>query len=290
MALERLAKLERPIKWLANDLENSTNNDYRRDGAKIHDKLLSNEEFKVVKALVELLCPFDKATEILSRSNYATLSIMVPIIEELVHRLNNTDSDFNIINEVKEEILSNLSSRWSLPHDYGMYASLLDPRFKNLSFCSNTLKQRTIEGLRNQFNELKSISQAETNTSLPREEAVKKKNSAMKSFFSSVQQQHDEFVEQTEIDKYLALPEIETTEENDLVVWWKQRRLEFPILCTLAKKYLAIPASSVPSERLFSDAGNHVTLKRNRLDPYLLHQLLFLKRNLAYVDIFPPIK
>ncbi|CAG8609203.1 14432_t:CDS:1 [Dentiscutata heterogama] len=137
MALERLAELERPIKWLTNDLENSTNNDYHRDGVNIRDKLLSNEEFKVVRALVELLYPFDKATEILSGSNYATLSIMVPTIEELVYRLNNTNSYFDIISEVKEEILSNLSSRWSLPHDYGMYASLLDPRFKNLSFCSN---------------------------------------------------------------------------------------------------------------------------------------------------------
>ncbi|CAG8841213.1 18793_t:CDS:2, partial [Gigaspora margarita] len=172
MALERLTELERPIKWLTNDLENSDNNDYRRDGANIRDKLLSNEEFKVVQALVELLCPFDKATEILSGSNYATLSIMVPTIEELIYRLNHSNSNFDIVNEVKEEILSNLTSRWSLPHDYGMYASLLDPRFKNLSFCSYTLKQRTIEGLRNQFNELsESTSQVENDTSSSREGA-----------------------------------------------------------------------------------------------------------------------
>ncbi|CAG8847398.1 31122_t:CDS:2, partial [Gigaspora margarita] len=80
-------------------LSNSNNNDYHRDGANIRDKLLSNKEFKVVQALVELLCPFDKATEILSRSNYATLSIMVPTIEELVYRLNNTNTDFDLVNE-----------------------------------------------------------------------------------------------------------------------------------------------------------------------------------------------
>ncbi|CAG8827393.1 153_t:CDS:2, partial [Racocetra persica] len=39
--------LERPIKWLTNDLENSNNNDHRRDGVNIRDKLLSNEEFNV---------------------------------------------------------------------------------------------------------------------------------------------------------------------------------------------------------------------------------------------------
>ncbi|CAG8624863.1 11498_t:CDS:2 [Dentiscutata heterogama] len=76
MALERLAELECPIKWLANDLENLTNNDYCRNSTNIHDKLLSNEEFKV--------------------------SIIVLIIKELVYRLNNTDSDFDIINKYNE--------------------------------------------------------------------------------------------------------------------------------------------------------------------------------------------
>ncbi|KAF0520816.1 zinc finger BED domain-containing protein 1-like [Gigaspora margarita] len=123
-----------------------------------------------------------------------------------------------------------------------------------------TLKQSTIEGLRNQFNELsRSTSQVENDT---REEPVKKKL-AMKSFFFSIRQQHDETVDQTEIDKYLTLPEIDSTEEKDPLVWWKQQNSNFPILCILAKKYLAILASSVPSERLFSDANNHVTPKQN---------------------------
>lgn len=137
MALERLTKLERPIKWLTNDLENSNNSEHRRDGTKIRDKLLLNDEFKIVQALVDLLYPFDKATEILSGSNYATLSIIVPTIEELIYRLNNTTSELDIINNVKNTILSNLTSRWSSPHEYGMYASLLDPRFKDLFFCTD---------------------------------------------------------------------------------------------------------------------------------------------------------
>ncbi|CAG8769013.1 15148_t:CDS:1, partial [Cetraspora pellucida] len=45
---------------------------------------------------------------------------------------------------------------------------------------------------------------------------VKKKDSAMKSFFSSIRQQN-ESNEQTEFDKYLLLPRIDQTEENDLL-------------------------------------------------------------------------
>ncbi|CAG8592539.1 17786_t:CDS:2, partial [Cetraspora pellucida] len=122
-----------------------------------------------------------------------------------------------------------------------------------------TLKQRTIAELRYQFNELnRQTNQIENeDTGQQRDsQIVKKKDSAMKSFFSSIRQQ-DEFNEQTEFDKYLLLPRIDQTEENDPLFWWKQQKSNFPILCTLAKKYLAIPASSVPSERLFSDASNH---------------------------------
>ncbi|CAG8852754.1 35775_t:CDS:1, partial [Gigaspora margarita] len=83
-----------------------------------------------------------------------------------------------------------------------------------------TLKQRTIEELRNQFDELcRSSSQVKNNTSSLREEAVIKKKSAMKSFFSSVRQQHNENEELTEFDKYLILSEIELTKENDPLTW-----------------------------------------------------------------------
>ncbi|CAG8779304.1 7693_t:CDS:2, partial [Cetraspora pellucida] len=206
---------EAQIRWLANDLENSNNNDNRRDGTNIRDKLLTNEEFSIAQELVNLLSLFDKATEILSGSNYATLGIMVPTVEELIYRFSNIDSEIDIINEVKETILSNLTSRWSLPHDYGMFASLLDPRFKDLSFCSNAQKRRMIEELKIKFNEL-----------------------------SKHENQHDESPEQTELDRYLLLPEINKTEENNPLDWWKWRKAEFPILSILARRYLAIPATS----------------------------------------------
>ncbi|CAG8775512.1 5679_t:CDS:2, partial [Racocetra persica] len=71
ITLKRLTKLERSIRWLVNDLENSTNIEHQHDGT----------------------------TEFLSDSNYATLSIMVPTREELIHHLNNMNSESGIINE-----------------------------------------------------------------------------------------------------------------------------------------------------------------------------------------------
>ena len=58
------------------------------------------------------------------------------------------------------------------------------------------------------------------------------------------------------------------------------------MLHKLAMKYLSIPATSVPSERLFSDAKNLITSQRTCLDSHLINQLMFLKRNREYVDIY----
>ena len=49
--------------------------------------------------------------------------------------------------------------------------------------------------------------------------------------------------------------------------WWKETGARFHHLMMLAKKYLAIPGSSVPSECLFSKAGELISEKRGQLKP-----------------------
>ena len=68
----------------------------------------------------------------------------------------------------------------------------------------------------------------------------------------------------------------------DPLTWWRERAPTYPIISHLAKKYLAIPASSVPSERIFSLAGNIVTKKRANLKPENVDRLIFLHKNFHY--------
>ena len=47
----------------------------------------------------------------------------------------------------------------------------------------------------------------------------------------------------------------------DPLQWWKLNATRYPCVSVLARKYLAIPATSVPSERAFSLTGHLVNEK-----------------------------
>ena len=66
---------------------------------------------------------------------------------------------------------------------------------------------------------------------------------------------------------------------NDPLEWWKKHESYFPILATLAQIYLAIQATSAPSERVFSAASRIVSAKKASLKPHMVGKLFFVSRN-----------
>ena len=63
---------------------------------------------------------------------------------------------------------------------------------------------------------------------------------------------------------------------NNPLEWWKLHRREFPVLSLLARRTLCVPATSAPSERLFSTAGLTIANDRTRLLPESASDLIFL--------------
>ena len=77
-----------------------------------------------------------------------------------------------------------------------------------------------------------------------------------------------------EINRYKELHQINVT-KNPLK-WWKDNSIYFPLLSNLVKSRLCIPATSVPSERSFSTAGDIVTAQRATLNSDMVDKLIFV--------------
>jgi hypothetical protein len=91
-----------------------------------------------------------------------------------------------------------------------------------------------------------------------------------------------------EVDQYFTMQSIGLM-ENPLT-WWASRQTTLPRLAMLAKKFLAIPATSVSCERLFSASGNIMNKKRTRLAPATLSKIVFCHANRKrYGSMFPDI-
>lgn len=74
--------------------------------------------------------------------------------------------------------------------------------------------------------------------------------------------------------QYLEMPYLSRT-KNPLD-FWKQHKNTFPELYALQLKYVCVPVTSVPSERMFSKTGQITNDRRNRLHPKNLDYIVFL--------------
>ena len=82
----------------------------------------------------------------------------------------------------------------------------------------------------------------------------------------------------TEIRRYLQEEALDS--HADPLVWWRDNSVRFPLLSKVARKYMTICATSIPSERVFSAAGNVVTSFRASLKPDKVNMLVFLAKNM----------
>ena len=87
---------------------------------------------------------------------------------------------------------------------------------------------------------------------------------------------------QEETDDFLRIQPL-SSDENCLQ-WWKKNAERFPTIAKVAKRYLCIPATSVPAERVFSTAGLIINEKRSSLLPENSDMLIFLNKNLPPID------
>lgn len=81
-----------------------------------------------------------------------------------------------------------------------------------------------------------------------------------------------------ELEAFIEEPNV--AEDCNPLQWWATNRSRFPCVADVARSILAIPATSVDSERLFSKCGLVVSDRRSSLSSQHVEQLVFLSHNL----------
>ena len=70
-------------------------------------------------------------------------------------------------------------------------------------------------------------------------------------------------------------------EFQDPLGWWKEKEPTYPNLAKLAIEYLAIPATSAPSERIWSRSANMLSIRRSLMNPEIASRMMFVRENAA---------
>lgn len=238
--------------------------------------------------------PVRDFTDALSGEDYVNVSYVKPVLRLLnVNILNLNDDDTELTKPMKTTILDYLTDKYQDPTTDYLFDMLLlvDPRFKTQYIYSDKTQKiqarvvSELESLLTAPSQHPAASAQPTTTSQSpgAERPPKKTRKTLARFLktsgvvtaasTSASPSLKEAID-GELKAYLSTPNADS--EMDPLEWWKIHEGNFPRVSQLARKYLCIPATSAPSERVFSTGGNIVTCQRATLKPDKVDELVFL--------------
>jgi hypothetical protein len=82
----------------------------------------------------------------------------------------------------------------------------------------------------------------------------------------------------SELTSYLDCDTVSQYDDDfNLLHWWHQHKLTYPVLSTLAKDIFSVPVSTISSESTFSTSGRILEERRRRLNPETVEALACIK-------------
>ena len=246
---------------------------------------LTPHQLELMRKCVDILSPIEEITHSIS-ADLASISIVIPYIRILTRTLEKNDNDSGI-RTMKGELLKSLKCHFAGIEERKelCLATLLDPRFKDKFFSGNIIRATVKEILVDEMSSLVTTSEnaaEELDPSQPMRTCPLKYTVLLDVISEIITDSNSDTPSTTtEVEKFLSESLLDYKTGNPYT-WWGQNKKRFPMLSVLAQCYLCPAATSVPSERLFSAAGNLHDDKRNRILPTLTEDLLFIQFNSRY--------
>jgi hypothetical protein len=256
----------------------------------------SEEDIQNLTAITQVFQYFHDATCILSGSKCVTLSVVFPIFKELRSNMQPTFNDTEMKAFLKSYLLRQLD-KYCLKYninennEFLLTASFLDIRTK---LFGETSINRRAEYTKKCIEAIKSVipesqdpcgNQTQSNVCVRDERQrlrifdfnknINSNNKPKKRGPKSQKPNHTLSIN-LEVENY----EKEVGKDIDPIDFWKANMQMYPILYKAFLFFMAIPATSVPSERLFSHAGYNVWDRRNRISDQNVEKMMMIYENL----------
>ena len=268
---------------------------------------MTDEQWSFMEAIVPVLKPLYMATRLMCSEEYPTLSGVYPVLFSLTDmHLAPRDTDCPAVAAFKTNVSEDLKRRYKLNDpdilckSLAMVCTFLDPRYKALPYIP--VAQRTV--VHEHVLSLLAVDEpskpkTETKTDEAEDEGIGGGNNNTFSCKRGKLSQDDvafllggyfDTSDCTvvvpssgaeEIDLYTK--EKSAPPKTNPFSWWKLNQTNYPKLSTLARRVLCSPATSVPSERVFSIAGGTVSKLRASLDSDTVDKLVFLNKRFKSV-------
>ena len=239
---------------------------------------LTDNEWDTLANMLPILQPFFSITMEFSTESKVSISKVIVAIKQL-HKCLELNRE-NILAIKLKEMTCHYFNHIETNSAHAM-ATILDPRFKVVGFRftenAEKAKKLIIDEISNINVAVTAGTSSDTNNVTPNPNNT----SVLWSSFDNEVIERNLISAQNcgptnELENYIA--ECYATRTSDPLQYWQKNTSTYPNLAKLAKSILCCPATSVPCERIFSTAGEIISLKRNRLKDTRLNQILLLKK------------
>jgi hypothetical protein len=229
---------------------------------------LTPEDWASLEKLRTILEPFSVLTEELSGQRYCTLSSASFKVDAIWLHLIEYEDDTSC---GVPEMISKLREYRGDILKQSAVATFLDPRFVDKQPLD--IKRHAVAFLKKQL---------DARVSAGADPGVEKASSNwFEDHFNGDEVAQDMYRHHPELDRYTKRA-IGVRYRDDPLEWWAAHEPEMPNLAVIARDHLVQLASSVPSEELFSAAGNTITETRTRLGFDTAEALLITQSWLKY--------
>ncbi|XP_025987689.1 E3 SUMO-protein ligase ZBED1 isoform X2 [Solenopsis invicta] len=247
---------------------------------------ITNEQWKIMEDIVNVLEPFKVTIMTLSEEKMPLISLLKPLLWQLVSsHLKVKELDSDNAKSFKEALSDMLCDRYA---DYNVtlllqIATTLDPRFKTMPYVTEEEKNVVSAPIKEMLTKL--IQEETGDVSVKSEdEAVpskKTKVSGMEFLLGSlcttkVGMPAEEKAD-LEIVQYQSEPSAPL--HHCPLQWWSKVSAKCPNLAKLVSRYHCVPACCAPPSRIPPDIQIQYDTKRATLPPHLIDKLLFLHGN-----------